>query len=58
MTAQVQHCSLKGEAGAGGRLVEQGGQFFVGCYLLVGCRVGADAVSQVQQGADLLVGKV
>ena len=53
MAAQVQHGRLKGEAGAGGRLVEQGGELFVGRDVLVSSRVAADAVSQVQQGSNL-----
>ena len=45
VSAEVQHGCLEGEAGAGGRLVEQGGEFFVGRNVLISSRVGSDAVS-------------
>ena len=45
----------KRKAGTGGRLVEQGSQLFVGGHVLIGSRVGADAVGQVQQRGDLLL---
>ena len=44
VSAEVQHGRLEGEAGAGGRLVEQGGEFFVGRNVLISSRVGSDAV--------------
>lgn len=49
MAAQVQHGRLKGKAGAGRRLIEQGGELFVSRNVLVSGRVGADAVGQIQQ---------
>ena len=52
MAAQVQHGRLKGEAGAGGRLVEQGGQLFVLSHFLIGGRVVMDAVGKIEQGAN------
>ena len=58
MAAEVQHRGLKGEAGAGGRLVEQGGQLFVGGHILISGRVGADVVGQVQQRGDLLLAEI
>ena len=58
MAAEVQHRGLKGETGAGGRLVEQGGERFVLGYVLVGSGVGADAVGQVQQRGDLLLTEI
>ena len=58
MAAQVQHSRLKGQAGAGGRLVEQGSQFFVVGHLLIGSRVGADTVGKIKQLRDLLLGEI
>ena len=58
MSAEVQHRGLKRKTGAGGRLVEQGGQLFVGGHVLISSRVGADAVGQVQQRGDLLLTEI
>ena len=58
MSAEIQHRGLKRKTGAGGRLVEQGGQLFVGGHVLIGSRVGADAVGQVQQRGDLLLTEI
>ena len=58
MAAQVQHSGLKGEAGASGWLVEQGGKLFVLGDVLVGGRVGADAVGQTQQIHDFFLAEV
>ena len=52
MAAQVQHGGFKGKAGAGGRLVEQGGQLFVLSHFLIGGRVVMDAVGKIEQGAN------
>ena len=58
MSAEVQHRGLKRKTGTGGRLVEQGGQLFVGGHVLISSRVGADAVGQVQQRGDLLLTEI
>ena len=58
MTAQVQHGRLKGKAGAGRRLIEQGGELFVSRNVLVSGRVGADAVGQIQQRGDLFLAEI
>ena len=58
MAAQVQHGRLKGKAGAGRRLIEQSGEFFVSRNVLVSGRVGADAVGQSQQRGDLLLTEI
>ena len=58
MAAQVQHSRLKGQAGAGGGLVEQGSQLFVVGNLLIGSRVGADTVGKIKQLCDLLLGEI
>ena len=58
MAAQVQHGGLKRKAGAGGRLIEQGGQFFVGGHILIGGRIVVDAVGKVEQGGDFLLGEI
>ena len=58
MAAEVQHGRLKGEAGAGGRLVEQGRQLFVGGHVLIGSGIGADAVSKVEQVGDLFLTEI
>ena len=58
MTAQVQHSRLKGQAGAGGGLVEQGSQLFMVGYLLIGSRVGADTVGKIKQLCDFLLGEI
>ena len=58
MAAQVQHSRLKGQAGASGGLVEQGGQLFVVGNLLIGSGVGADTVGKIKQLCDLLLGKI
>ena len=58
LPAQVEHGCLKGEAGAGGRLVKEGGQPLAGCGVPVGGGVLPDAAGQVQQGVGLLPGQV
>ena len=58
MAAQVQHGGLKGEAGASGWLVEQGGKLFVLGDVLVGGWIGADAVGQTQQIHDFFLAEV
>ena len=58
MSAEVQHRGLKRKTGTGGRLVEQSSQLFVGGHVLIGSRVGADAVGQVQQRGDLLLAEI
>ena len=54
MSAEVQHRGLKRKTGTGGRLVEQGGQLFVGGHVLISSRVGADAVGQVQSSREVI----
>ena len=58
MAAQIQHGSLEGKAGAGGGLIKQGGQLFVAGCVLIGCRVIVDAVGQIKQRGDFLLGKI
>ena len=57
-TKIIQHGGLKRKAGAGGRLIEQGGQFFVGGHILIGGRIVVDAVGKVEQGGDFLLGEI
>ena len=52
--AQIQHRGLKGEAGTGAGLVEQGGELFVGADVLIRGGIGGDAVCQREQIAGFL----
>ena len=58
MAAKVQHGCLKGEAGTGGRLVEQGSKLFMPGHLLIRGRVVMDAVGKVEQSGNFLLGKI
>ena len=58
LAAQPQHGRFKRKAGAGGRLVEQGSQLFMPGHLLIRGRVVMDAVGQVEQSGNFLLGKI
>ena len=58
MAAQVEHGGFEGQAGAGGGLIEQGGQFLVPGHVPVSGGVLPDAAGQVEQGVGLFAGEI
>ncbi len=50
LAAQPQHGRFKRKAGAGGRLIEQGGQNAPIAQVGIGCRVGLHPVGKIQKG--------
>ena len=56
--AQLQHCRLKAQSGAGAWLIEQGSQFFALADFGIFCRILDDVVSYRKQLVDFLNGKI